>query len=222
VAIALTTAERREHFESLVRKAERLIKESPGAYKARIGALALLGYAVIFAVVLVLVGLLGGTLWAAFASTALFLLLLKKKVILILAVLVWVLIKALWVRFARPEGIAVTAAQAPLLFEQIHEISRALDLPRIHEVLLTDEFNASMSQSPRLGVLGWQRNSLTLGVPLLLALSPAEMRAVIAHEAGHLSGNHSRFRLRCRSDATLLRLVCAVFRCHELRARAGQ
>jgi len=29
VAKALTTAERREHFESLVRKAERLIEESP-------------------------------------------------------------------------------------------------------------------------------------------------------------------------------------------------
>jgi Zn-dependent protease with chaperone function len=188
-----TTAERREHFEALVCKAERLIVESPRAYKVRIGALAMLGYAVIFGVMFILVGLLGGTLWMALASTALFLLLLKKKMIVVLAILVWVLLKALWVRFARPQGIAVTRAQAPALFDEIDEVAAALDLPRIHEVLLTDEFNAAMSQSPRLGVLGWQRNSLLLGVPLLLALSPQEMRAVIAHEAGHLSGNHSRF-----------------------------
>ena len=190
---SLTTAQRRERFEALVNKAERLIEESPQAYKIRIGALALLGYVVIFGVLITLVILLGGTLWIAFASTALFLLLLKKKAIFLLAIMAWVLLKALWVRFDRPQGMAVTAAQAPELFVVIDDISRALDLPRIHEVLLTDEFNAGMAQSPRLGVLGWQRNSLLLGVPLLLALSPQEMRAVIAHEAGHLSGNHSRF-----------------------------
>lgn len=190
---AATTTERRERFEALVHRAERLIEESPRGYRLRIGALALLGYAVIFGILLVLVALLGGTLWAAFASTALFLILLKKKVIIVLAIMAWVLLKALWVRFERPEGLPVTAEQAPALFAEIADIRRALDLPRIHEVLLTDEFNAAMAQSPRLGVLGWHRNSLILGIPLLLALGPEEMRAVIAHEAGHLSGNHSRF-----------------------------
>ncbi|MFT5447755.1 MAG: Zn-dependent protease with chaperone function [Gammaproteobacteria bacterium] len=193
VAKALTTAQRRERFEALVSKAERLIEKSPQADKVRIGALALLGDAVIFGVLFTLVIVLGGTLWAAFASTALFLLLLKKKANFLLAIAAWALLKALWVRFERPHGEAVTAAQAPELFAVIRDISGVLNLPRIHEALLTDEFTAGVAQSPRLGVLGWQRTSLLLGVPLLLALSPEEMRAVSAHEAGHLSGNRSRF-----------------------------
>lgn len=32
-----------------------------------------------------------------------------------------------------------------------------------------------------------------MGLPLLLMLSPEQVRAVLAHELGHLSGNHNRF-----------------------------
>lgn len=187
------TTARRERFEQLVQRAEQLIETAPRAYRVRIALLAVLGYLVVFGVLALLVALLGGTVWAAFASTALFLLLVKKKLILVLAVMAWVLLKALWVRFERPQGIRVTAKQAPALFAELKALRRTLALPRIHEVLLTDDFNAAIAQSPRLGVLGWQRNSLILGVPLMLALAPQEMRAVLAHEAGHLSGNHSRF-----------------------------
>jgi hypothetical protein len=44
-----------------------------------------------------------------------------------------------------------------------------------------------------LGLLGWQRNYLLVGLPLLQGLSPEEFKAVLAHEFGHLSANHSRF-----------------------------
>ena len=192
MAKVATTTERREHFESLARKAECLLAESPDAYRLRIGALALLGYVVIFGALLVIIALLGGTLWAVF-STMLFLILLKSMIIIVFAIMAWVLFKALWVRFERPQGLVVTAQQAPALFEVIDDISRTLDLPDIHEVLLTEDFDAAVVQSPRLGVLGWQRNSLLLGLPLLLAMSPEEMRAVMAHEAGHLFGNHNKF-----------------------------
>ena len=42
-------------------------------------------------------------------------------------------------------------------------------------------------------MFGWLNNYLVLGLPLLRALSPAEFRAVLAHEFGHLSGKHGRF-----------------------------
>jgi hypothetical protein len=42
-------------------------------------------------------------------------------------------------------------------------------------------------------VLGWSRNHLILGLPLLDALSRDEMRAVLAHEFTHLSRQHGRF-----------------------------
>jgi tetratricopeptide (TPR) repeat protein len=42
-------------------------------------------------------------------------------------------------------------------------------------------------------MLGWPKNYLLVGLPLLRALSPMDVRAVIAHEFGHLSGNHGKF-----------------------------
>jgi hypothetical protein len=48
-------------------------------------------------------------------------------------------------------------------------------------------------QQPRLGVFGWQKNHLLLGLPLLDSLSPEELRAVLAHELAHLSAQHGRF-----------------------------
>src|SRR5207248_8888294 len=60
-------------------------------------------------------------------------------------------------------------------------------------VLLDESFNAGVIQIPRLGLLGWQRNYLVIGLPLMQALSPEQFRAAIAHEMGHLSRNHGRF-----------------------------
>jgi hypothetical protein len=41
-------------------------------------------------------------------------------------------------------------------------------------------------------VLGWPRNYLLLGLPLLQALAPEQAAAVVAHELGHLRGGHGR------------------------------
>jgi Zn-dependent protease with chaperone function len=79
-----------------------------------------------------------------------------------------------------------------VLFAAIERARRHVRAPRVHRVLVVDEFNASVCQVPRLGVLGWQKNFLLLGLPLLHALSPGQFQAVLAHEFGHLAGAHSR------------------------------
>ena len=43
-----------------------------------------------------------------------------------------------------------------------------------------------------LGFLGWNKN-YHRGFAAPFGMPEAEMRSVIAHELGHLSGNHSRF-----------------------------
>lgn len=42
-------------------------------------------------------------------------------------------------------------------------------------------------------MFGWQINYLVVGLPMLRALTPAQFRAVLAHEVGHLSGKHGSF-----------------------------
>jgi Zn-dependent protease with chaperone function len=65
--------------------------------------------------------------------------------------------------------------------------------PLIHQVLLTDDFNANIIQLPRWGGIGGYRNYLLMGLPMLYALSPEQCRAILAHELGHLSHQHGRF-----------------------------
>ncbi len=189
---ANTTLER-ERFESLVEQAELILESRPRAYRIRLASLAILGYAVIFGILFLLIALIAGSIWAALTSTVVFLILIKKKLIIVLALIAWVLIKSLWVRIEPPQGYVVRRNDAPGLFRDLDVYRKRVATPKIHQVLLTEEFNASIVQTPRLGVLGWHRNTLILGLPLLMALKPDEARAVVGHELGHLSGNHSRF-----------------------------
>ncbi|MCP5200144.1 MAG: M48 family metalloprotease [Gammaproteobacteria bacterium] len=186
-------AARREHFERLVERAERLVAASPRAYKLRLALLAALGYGVVFGLLFTLVALVAGSLWAAVSSTVFLILLIKQKLVIVLGLLVFTLVRALWVRFEAPQGYLLTRQRCPTLYAEVDSLAGALGAPRIHRIVLGEDFNAAIAQTPRLGIFGWPRNTLILGLPLLLALSPEQARAVLAHEFGHLSGRHCRF-----------------------------
>jgi Zn-dependent protease with chaperone function len=101
--------------------------------------------------------------------------------------------EAVFTRLSAPSGTAVARAQAPALFAALDNMRLKMRGPRFHHVLINDELNAGVVQRPLFGVLGWQRNYLVLGLPLLETLTPEEAMAVVAHEYGHLSGAHNRF-----------------------------
>ncbi len=192
-------------FETLIRRLERSAKEQPGAYQFQVGALAALGYAYIFGVVLgllaLIVGMIAGGIGivvyigthpgAGAGMVGAVKLLIPLGIGL--AALIGVVFRSFQVHFPAPEGFPVHRVQAPRLFAALDQICGTLDAPALHHVLITDEYNASVAQHPRLGLFGGYVNYLMLGLPLLEAVSPEQYRAVLAHEIGHLSRNHSRF-----------------------------
>ena len=180
-------------FEALARKAEADAQANMTLYKWRLRGWAILGYLAIFGALALVITLIGGTVAVAFFSSALFLLLLKSKVIFVALPALWILLRALWVRFPAPTGYPLTREAVPKLYEELDALSGTLAAARVDQVLLTPELNAAVTQTPRLGIFGWQRNTLILGLELLLTLTPTQARAVVAHELGHLSGNHSAF-----------------------------
>jgi Zn-dependent protease with chaperone function len=179
-------------YESLVTRLERSAERSPGAYKAKVVGLALLGYSYIFGVLIVLLALVLG-LGALVLIKPLLLAKIGFKLLIPLAVVIGVCAKAIWVRLGEPEGRALTPDEAPELFAELKRIRKDLGAPRVHEVIITDDFNAAITQVPRLGLFGWQKNYLILGLPLMMTLTLDEFRAVVAHEMGHLAGNHGKF-----------------------------
>lgn len=180
-----------EQFEALARRLEGAARRSPRAYRLRVLALAGLGYAYIGLVLLALLGLLGGLVWLASLGRSSHLVVKGGAA---LGTVAWVIARALWVRIEPPAGIPLKRSASPALFECVDELRRRLKAPRVHEILLRDDFNAAVVQYPRLGVLGWQKNFLVLGLPYLQAATVEEFRSVLGHELGHLSGQHGRLR----------------------------
>lgn len=179
-----------EEYVGMVRRLEEYARREPKRYAMRVGLLAALGYAYVLLVLGVLAALLYLLAWATFSLRMHAWTLKFGWVLLMLA---WVVVRALWVKMPAPEGVALTRAEAPRLFALADELAATLGAPRVHVVQVDGEYNASLAQVPRLGPFGWHRNYLTLGLPLMHALTPEQFRAVLAHELGHLSGNHGRF-----------------------------
>ena len=186
-------------FVALVERVEQHASANPRAYRRRLLLLAAAGYGYIVAVLLALIVLAVTLLFVSVAagverwSVGGFAMryVMQGAVFAILGA-IYFSVRGLFARIPAPDGLRLRRPDAPALFEAIEEARRAARGPRIHRVLLTDEFNAAVLQRPLLGPFGFYVNDLLIGLPLLDALSPDELRAVLAHEIGHLSGNHSR------------------------------
>jgi Zn-dependent protease with chaperone function len=187
-------------FGALVERLERSAARRPGAYRARVTALAVLGYVYLFGI-LVLVVVLTGFVVMNLRGLAL-------KLAIPLVVVIGAVLKAIWVSFPAPDGLPLDERAAPRLFEAVRDVSRRLRGPRVHRILAIPELNAAITQTPRLGMFGWYRNHLLVGLPLMQAVSAEEWQAILAHEMGHLSRRHGRFGAWLyRARATWARLL---------------
>src|SRR5262245_1160298 len=177
-----------ERLQALVRRLEPKARANPAAYRRKVVLLALLGYAFLALFVLVLLGLAALVVLAAFNGPALAL-----KFLIPIGALLYVVVRALNVKFPPPEGLPVTRGDAPELFQMLDDVRKQIRGPRVHEVRIDGDTNASIVQVPRAAGLFGSRNYVVLGLPYLNAFSADEMRSVVAHELGHLSHAHGRF-----------------------------
>jgi Zn-dependent protease with chaperone function len=180
-----------KQFDILVSKLEDFSKNHPGSYRLRVALFAALGYAYIFLILIGLLVLIGLIVLFIVFSHSINAAIIKFAILLIIPA--WVILRSLWVTFPPPQGLRLNRHQVPHLFALVDELTTKLQAPRFHNILLNQEFNAAVVQVPRLGIFGWQENYLLLGLPLMQSLSLEQLKAVLAHELGHLSGNHSRF-----------------------------
>ncbi len=185
-----------ERFAALVARLEQQARRNPAAYRLRVVALAFAGYAYLGAVFALILSLVGLGFSSLVDPTVL-----AAMLALLLAALTGLARRAMRVDLPAPRGCALERGEAPELFALIAGLRGRLRAPRLHRVVVTGDFNASITQLPRLGVPGLHRNILAIGLPLMKSLSPEQFRAVLAHEIGHLAGGHGRiasgiYRLR--------------------------
>jgi Zn-dependent protease with chaperone function len=180
-----------EQFDALVKQLETIARQQPQTYKFRVGMLALLGYTYIALVLVGLLAVVALLVWLALTSRRINGAILQLGIVVL--IMVFLVVRSLFVSFPPPEGLELNRTQTENLFAMVNQLTTQLQALKVHHILLTRDFNASVVQVPRLGILGWYQNYLIVGLPLMQALSVEQFRAVLAHELGHLSGNHSKF-----------------------------
>jgi len=177
-------------FEAMVVSLQEQAAADPGMYRVRVLLLALLGYGFLLGAVLVL----------GLSAVVIVVILFALRIAFFSRSLTGPLVdrmgmvsRALWVKIPTPEGTPLTAERSPVLFALIEEVRWEARCPKIHSVLVDPQFNASVVHVPRLGVFGWPKHYLVLGLPLLRLLPLEEFKAVLAHEMGHVAGAHGHF-----------------------------
>jgi hypothetical protein len=109
------------------------------------------------------------------------------------------------------EGRALRPAEAPALWELLDSLRHELQCHPFDHVRVSMNFGAGIRELPRLGLFGWPRTLLDLGLPLLTVLTYDEVRAVLAHELAHHSARHARsgsriYRLNCTWNNVIQRM----------------
>jgi Zn-dependent protease with chaperone function len=176
-----------DQFDDLIGELEEEIRCNPAAYQFKVSLLATLGNAYISALLLFFVAL-----FAALVVSIKWFNWMAVKPIGFVWVFLGLVLRSSWVKIEPPAGVEIKASQAPALFAMINKLRRELGARRFDHVLITDELNAGVFETPRLGIFGWHRSFLLIGLPLMKSLSCEQLKAVLAHEFGHYAKRHGR------------------------------
>ncbi len=187
-------------FEKLVKELDKFVHQQPHKYKLRVKLLASLGYAYIIGLITFLLGLAGSLIYLGIffrlPISYIFINVLVNFFLIYLAITaIWftvIIFKSLKIYFPKPKGVELNRQQTPQLFQFIDDLTSTLQASKCDRILLSGDFNAGVVQIPRFWKL--HENYLILGLPLMCALSLEQFRAVLAHELGHLSRNHSQLQ----------------------------
>lgn len=180
-----------EAKRALVERLQAEAREAPARYRFKVAALALAGYGVLVAVLLVTLGVPLALMVAMVASgrwqpgAAIPILLLGSVGV--------VMLRAMWLRFGAPDGYRLQPEEAPELAAEIERLRSAVGAPPLDGVVIDGELNAMAAQAPRMLGLGGHRQYLVLGLPLMRLLDREELASVIAHEFGHFGERDGHF-----------------------------
>lgn len=95
-------------------------------------------------------------------------------------------------RFAQPSGLELKQQDFPRLFELLAELSQEYGNPRIDRVVLRDRFDVRIVKTPANGFAFSTTQTLVIGLPVLITMSPLDVHVLLARRVGQLAGQHSR------------------------------
>ncbi len=142
-------------YSALIARLEREAVAAPARYKWRILLLSTLGYAYPVVVLTGLLATMAGAIyviaWAPAAMIGVGLSFGAKFFAIPLLALSCAIVRSMWVSLPPPEGRRIARAEAPELFELCARLRKRLRGPKVHRILMTDEFNAADGHQTAVG-----------------------------------------------------------------------
>ncbi|WP_027409739.1 M48 family metallopeptidase [Anoxybacteroides tepidamans] len=180
----------KERFIALVNELEKEASRRPNLYRLKVLGLTGLGYGYVLVFLGIFIFLFGVSISMFLEDGFTFG---GLKLLVLTLSLSFFILKALLFRMEMPAGYYVQKQEAIELFRILEDLRVKMKTPKIHAVVLTSELNAAVTQIPKFGLFGPKQNVLILGLPLLLTLTPAQLKAVLAHELAHISHADTAF-----------------------------
>ena len=86
-----------------------------------------------------------------------------------------------------PTGLTLIENKAPRLFEVVQQLRNHYKRPHIHRVVITSLYQVDIIKTPRWALPLWSYNTLVIGLPVLLSLSPKQFECMLARRIGQFS-----------------------------------
>jgi hypothetical protein len=93
-------------------------------------------------------------------------------------------------RFTLPGAEVLEPGEAPALFDTVDELCRLCGAAPVHRIVLSERFEVEMIRTPRFGYPFVFTNTLMVGLPVLLSLSPRQARVLMARRIGQFAAPH--------------------------------
>lgn len=104
----------------------------------------------------------------------------------------WVSYQLAQLTFPAPGIREITPKDAPELFKLIEELRDLHGGPPIHRICLKSDFSLEVVRTPRHGFALGYTNTLLIGLPVLLSLSPRQFQTALSRRTGQLSLTYNR------------------------------
>ena len=129
--------------------------------------------------------------------------------------------------FRQPSGFPLDHKMAPALFELVEELEETFGQSKVDRIVLHNGFGVRLIQTPKFGLPFVTTNTLVIGLPQLLTLSPDQFKSLLARRIGQACGKYNYlsgwlYNLRgiwaqyqdnyARHKSMQARLLCAFFR----------
>ncbi len=94
-------------------------------------------------------------------------------------------------KFSLPTGLEITKEKFPHLLKLIEELQAEFNQPKIDRIILRDKYEICVLKTPRSQMPFLNTQTLIIGLPVLLTMSPLYFRALLARRIGQLSTQHT-------------------------------